>query len=75
MFLLVSGATLICVAAKPDLALLGYPILLGNALGAGLISAFGCNGSRSALETARDVSDVTYRSAGLVRPCWAVGLE
>ena len=36
VFLLVSGATLICVAMKPDLALLSYPILLANALGAAL---------------------------------------
>ena len=44
IFLFVSGATLICVAAKPDLALLGYPILLGNALGAGLFLLLGVTG-------------------------------
>ena len=44
ILLLVSGATLICVAAKPDLALLGYPILLGNALGAGLFLLLGVTG-------------------------------
>ena len=36
VFLVVSGATLLCVAMKPDLALLSYPILLANALGAAL---------------------------------------
>ena len=36
VLLLVSSATLICVAMKPDLALLSYPILLANALGAAL---------------------------------------
>ena len=44
IFLLVSGATLICVAAKPHLALLGYPILLSNALGAGLFLLLGVTG-------------------------------
>lgn len=34
VFLLVSGATLLCVAMSPELALLSYPILLGNGLGA-----------------------------------------
>ena len=42
--LLVSSATLICVAAKPHLALLGYPILLSNALGAGLFLLLGVTG-------------------------------
>ena len=36
VFLVVSGATLICVAMKPDLALLAYPVLVGNALGAAI---------------------------------------
>ena len=31
VFLVVSGATLLCVAMKPDLALLAYPVLVGNA--------------------------------------------
>ena len=44
IFLLVSSATLICVAAKPHLALLGYPILLSNALGAGLFLLLGVRG-------------------------------
>ena len=50
IFLLVSGATLICVAAKPNLALLGYPILLGNALGAGLFLLLGVTGHASLLK-------------------------
>lgn len=33
IFLLVSGATLLCVAMSPELALLSYPILLGNVIG------------------------------------------
>ena len=44
VFLLVSGATLICVAMKPDLALLSYPILLANALGAALFLLLGAMG-------------------------------
>ena len=44
VFLLVSGATLICVAMKPDLALLSYPILLANALGAALFLLIGVMG-------------------------------
>jgi len=44
VFLLVSGATLICVAMKPDLALLAYPVLIGNALGAALFSLLGVMG-------------------------------
>ena len=44
VFLLVSGATLICVAMKPDLALLSYPILVANALGAGLFLLLGLMG-------------------------------
>ena len=44
VFLVVSGATLICVAIKPDLALLAYPVLVGNALGAALFSLLGVMG-------------------------------
>jgi hypothetical protein len=44
VFLLVSGATLICVTMKPNLALLGYPVLLANALGAGLFLLLGVMG-------------------------------
>ena len=44
VFLLVSGATLICVAMKSDLALLAYPVLVGNALGAALFSLLGVMG-------------------------------
>ena len=44
VFLLVSGAALICVAMKPDLALLSYPILLANALGAALFLLLGVMG-------------------------------
>ena len=44
VFLVVSGATLICVAMKSDLALLAYPVLVGNALGAGLFSLLGVMG-------------------------------
>lgn len=44
VFLLVSGATLICVAMKLDLALLAYPVLVGNALGAALFSLLGVMG-------------------------------
>ena len=44
VFLVVSGATLICVAMKPDLASLAYPVLVGNALGAALLSLLGVMG-------------------------------
>ncbi len=44
VFLAVSGATLICVAMKPDLSLLAYPVLVGNALGAALFSLLGVMG-------------------------------
>ena len=44
VFLVVSGATLICVAVKPDLASLAYPVLVGNALGAALFSILGVMG-------------------------------
>ena len=50
ILLLVSGATLTCVAAKPHLALLGYPILLGNALGAGLFLLLGVTGHAELLK-------------------------
>ena len=43
-FLVVSGATLICVAMKPDLSLLAYPVLVSNALGAALFSLLGVMG-------------------------------
>ena len=43
-FLVVSGATLICVAIQPDLSLLAYPVLVGNALGAALFSLLGVMG-------------------------------
>ena len=33
VFLLVSGATLLMVAVSPELALMSYPILLGNGMG------------------------------------------
>ena len=44
VLLLVSSATLICVAMKPDLALLSYPILLANAVGAALFLLLGVMG-------------------------------
>ena len=44
VFLLLSGATLLCVAMKPDLALLAYPVLVGNALGAALFALLGVMG-------------------------------
>ena len=44
VFLVVSGATLFCVAMKPNLALLAYPILVGNALGAALFLLLGVMG-------------------------------
>ena len=44
IFLLVSGATLVCVAMKPDLALLSYPVLVGNALGGALFLLLGAMG-------------------------------
>ena len=44
LFLLVSGGTLICVAMKPHLALLAYPVLVGNALGAALFMLLGATG-------------------------------
>ena len=44
IFLLVTGATLICVAMKPHLALLAYPVLVGNGLGSGLFLLLGITG-------------------------------
>lgn len=44
IFLLVSGATLLCVAMSPELALLSYPILLGNVMGAVLFLWLGLTG-------------------------------
>ena len=44
VFLAVSGATLLCVAMNPDLALLAYPVLVGNALGAALFALLGVMG-------------------------------
>jgi len=44
VFLVVSGATLLCVAMKPNFALLAYPVLVGNALGAALFSLLGFMG-------------------------------
>ena len=44
VFLVVSGATLLYVAMKPNLALLAYPVLVGNALGAALFSLLGVLG-------------------------------
>ena len=44
VFLVVSGSTLICVAMKPDLALIAYPVLAGNALGAALFLLLGVMG-------------------------------
>ena len=44
VLLLVSSATLVCVAMKPDLALLSYPILLANAVGAVLFLLLGVMG-------------------------------
>ena len=44
VLLLVSGATLLCVAMKPTLALLAYPVLVANALGALLFLLLGAMG-------------------------------
>ena len=44
VFLVVSGVTLLCVAMKPDLALVAYPVLVGNALGAALFLFLGVMG-------------------------------
>ena len=50
VFLVVSGVTLLCVALKPDLALLASPILVGNALGAALFLLLGVTGHASLLK-------------------------
>ena len=44
VFLVVSGGALLYVAMKPNLALLAYPVLVGNALGAALFSLLGVMG-------------------------------
>ena len=44
VFLVVSGATLLCVAMKLDLALLACPVLVGNGLGVALFSLLGVMG-------------------------------
>ena len=44
VLLSVSGATLLCVAMKPTLALLAYPVLVANALGALLFLLLGATG-------------------------------
>lgn len=44
ILLLVTGATLVCVAMKPTLALLAYPVLVANALGALLFLLLGATG-------------------------------
>ena len=50
VFLVVSGATLLCVAMKPDFASLAYPVLVGNALGAALFLLLGVTGHASLLK-------------------------
>lgn len=50
IFLVVSGTTLICVAMEPDLALLSYPVLLGNALGAALFLLLSIRGHATLLK-------------------------
>ena len=50
VFLVVSGATLLCVAMKPDLALLAYPVLVGNILGAALFLLLSVTGHASLLK-------------------------
>ena len=44
VFLVVSGATLLCVAMKPNLSLIAYPVLVGNGLGSGLFLLLGITG-------------------------------
>ena len=44
VWLVVTGGTLLCVAMKPDLALVAYPVLVGNALGAALFLLLGVIG-------------------------------
>ena len=50
VFLVVSRAALLCVAMKPNLALLAYPVLVGNALGAALFSLLGVVGHAGLLK-------------------------
>ena len=50
VFLVVSGSTPVCVAMEPDLALLAYPVLVGNALGAALFSSLGVMGHAQLLK-------------------------
>ena len=65
VFLVVSGATLLCVAMKPNLALLAYPVLVGNALGAALFSLLGVTGHARLLKSAGHVPDGPHRASGL----------
>ena len=44
VFLMTSGVTLLCVAMDPELALLSYPVLLGNGMGAALFLWIGLSG-------------------------------
>ena len=50
VFLVVSGATLLFVPMKPNLALLAYPVLVGNALGAALFLLLGVMGHANLLK-------------------------
>ena len=50
IFLMVSGATLICVAMKPSLSLLAYPILISNGLSAVLFLLLGLMGHAALLK-------------------------
>tara|TARA_B100000886_G_scaffold226226_1_gene157611 strand:- start:109 stop:528 length:420 start_codon:yes stop_codon:yes gene_type:complete len=65
VFLVVGGATLLCVAMKSDLALLAYPVLVGNALGAVLLSLLGVMGQARLLKFAGHISDGPYRAPRL----------
>ena len=44
VFLITGGATFLCAAMNPELALLSYPVLLGNRLGAALFLWVGRSG-------------------------------
>ena len=44
VFLITGGAMLLCAAMNPELALLSYPVLLGNRLGAALFLWIGLSG-------------------------------
>lgn len=44
VFLITGGATFLCAAMNPELALLSYPVLLGNRLGAALFLWVGLSG-------------------------------